>query len=220
MTSPCSYLSDMSKEHEALKEVAIKILTNMGYTPDEIQQEYWVQPKQSYTLRSIQNHSLHGFRVDVVGLKADKKVAIECGKTPGEKIAALKMFFDEVIILPYFSLSVDKLDLERVIREKNEVLLQREKRVQELEKELADRREFQRIVQQITKDWMELLHRIAQPHAYFFYDLSNKTDSEMVEALMREATTIKAIINARQEKEKLEQQTAMMVLPSATKVSS
>jgi hypothetical protein len=207
----------MSKDHEALKEVAIQILTNMGYLPNEIQQEYWVQPQQTYGMRNSQNHSLHGFRVDVVGLNADKKVAIECGKTPGEKIAALKMFFDEVIILPYFSLNVEQLDLERTIRKKNEIIVQREQTIKDLEKTISDRQEWERIVESITKDWMELLHRIAQHHAYFFYDMSHKSESDIVEALMKEAISLKAIITAREEREKLEHQTAIVVVPNSSK---
>ncbi len=156
----------MSKEHDALKEVAIKILTDMGYASDEIKQEYWIQPYSPYS-RQNQDNSLHGFRVDVVGLRQNKKVAIECGKTLGEKIAALKMFFDEVIVLPYFSLNVDKVDLERVVREKTETILQRDKKIQTLEQELSDRHSLVLAIREITKDWMEMIHRFATPHTYF-----------------------------------------------------
>ena len=200
----------MLKEHDALKEVAIKILTNMGYTSNEIKQEYWVQPQQNHL---GQNNSLHGFRVDVVGIKPDKKIAIECGNTPGEKIAALKMFFDEVIVLPYFSLNVDKLDLERVIREKNEIIQERDKKIQNLEQEVSDRHDLQRTIQEITRAWMEIVHRIASPHTYFFYDFSNKTDTDIMEALTKEVAMLKAKISAREEKERLAYQSPTTLLP-------
>jgi hypothetical protein len=52
-----------------------------------------------------------------VGINQQKKIAVECGFTSGNKIAALQMYFDDVIVLPYFTLSFDKENYERKIRE-------------------------------------------------------------------------------------------------------
>jgi len=191
----------MSKEHEALKEVAIKILTDMGYTSSEIKEEYWVQPERNY---SSKNNSLHGFRVDVVGLKANKKIAIECGKTPGEKIAALKMFFDEVIVLPYFSLNVDKLDLEHVIREKNEIIQNRDNEILELKKEISDRHFFISSIEEVTRAWMEIFYRLGSSHTtFFYYDFANKPDSEIITALTVKLNEIKEKVKQKEEQEQI-----------------
>lgn len=190
----------MFKEHEALKEIAIKILSDMGYLPNEIQKEYWVRPYSSF---GTENKSLHGCRVDVVGINANKRVAIECGKTSGEKIAALKIFFDEVIVLPYFSLNLEKLDLERVIREKNEAIVERDKTIKQLEGELSDRHFFDRTIQEITRAWMEVVHRSYASHHFLYYDFEYKTDTQVMEELSIKVNELKETIRNREEQERI-----------------
>ncbi len=182
----------MSKEHEALKQIAVKILIDMGFTMEEIKEEYWVSP---YSLYSRRDSDLKGFRVDVVGLKPNKKVAIECGKTPGEKIAALKMFFDQVIVLPYFSLNTDKLDLERVIREKNQIISDQNKKITELTEQKISREASIQLLKDIGRDWMELLSRNSASGMFLFYDLTNKSDFEILDILLKEAAILKAKMN-------------------------
>ena len=200
----------MSKEHEALKEIARKILIDMGYLSTEIKEEYWVQPHSAY---SGENNSLHGFRVDVVGLKPDKKVAIECGKTPGEKIAALKIFFDEVIILPYFTLNIEKTDLERLVREKNETILKQGNRIKELEQELnqiiSERNFFDQKLFTITRDWMEMIHRTIQHGSFFYSCYYNKTDIEVIGELTTQINELKERIQKKAEQDKAQHELAV-----------
>ena len=83
-----------SFDHDRLKRLARVILEHRGFKDSEIFVEYRVP--------SIKKDLV----VDVVGIQTEESgrttsVAIECGNTPAEKIPQLKLFFDEVIILPY-----------------------------------------------------------------------------------------------------------------------
>ena len=159
----------MTANHTALKEVARKVLANMGYTPDEIKEEYSVG---GYDFRK-------SFRVDVVGLKKDKRVAIECGATPGEKIAALKMYFDEVIVLPYFTLNIKKAEYERTVRIQSEEIVRLRERIKQLEAEIrnTDRRES--IMSEIFKDCLELFSRIIRETKFY----NNRYDQENIQII-------------------------------------
>lgn len=96
-----------TKEHLELKNMAKTMLVNMGFSLKEIHEEYRVDINTVGSGRS--------FRVDVCGIpekkySGRKAVAIECGKTDGEKLVNLNLFFDEVYHLPYGIKKVDDFD--------------------------------------------------------------------------------------------------------------
>ncbi len=81
-----------SQEHKNLKEMA-HILLQRGYKSTEISNEYRLKIKES--------KQRWGYVVDVVGIKDDKKTAIELGTWNPKKLVHLELFFDEVIHIPY-----------------------------------------------------------------------------------------------------------------------
>ncbi len=91
-----------SDEHKNLKNYGRTLLLSMGFMPKEIIEEYRVSMPPL-------NNKLAGktllFIVDLCAFanrrEFKKSVAVECGKTDVEKISQLKIFFDEVIHLPY-----------------------------------------------------------------------------------------------------------------------
>jgi len=74
--------------HRAYKNVAIDILKEKGFEPAEIQEEYDVQYAVNGKMR---------YMVDIVGIKSNYRVAIECGQTEHSKLTNLRKIFDEVI---------------------------------------------------------------------------------------------------------------------------
>lgn len=115
----------MQTDHTTLKEYAHKLLHNMGYEESEI--------KEEYTIKSPEMKE--GFRVDVVGIKPGHKVAVECGLTNSDKLAWEKLFFDEVIVLPFFKMDKESILLERRIRELEEKVAEQSKALEESRKE-------------------------------------------------------------------------------------
>jgi len=77
--------------HRALKEKAKDILRKRGFSDSEIFSEYQIQFDENVKFR----HD-----VDIAGIKADLKIAIEIGSTPKNRINNLKKIFDEVIHIP------------------------------------------------------------------------------------------------------------------------
>lgn len=134
-----------TKEHEALKETAKQILTKMGFRETEIQTEYYV---------TVQGGGLKSFKVDVVGLNENRKVAIECGETLGTKIAALKMFFDDVIVLPFFTVTLEDDTAAKTIVSLNQKITNLQIQLKE---EIA-RQQEQAIFFEATKQYFELLN--------------------------------------------------------------
>jgi len=96
---------EFSKEslqtHDDLKRCAIQRLIEMGFDRSEIHTEYTFSA------------CLFEKRIDVVGIKQGRKVAVECG-TIGNKRAGLLLylFFDEVYHLPYPNQKPDQSTLE------------------------------------------------------------------------------------------------------------
>lgn len=80
-------------KHKHLKAIAKQFLKDLGFSNKEIQEEYFVE------VEGIRQK----IRVDVVGIDHERKIAIECGRVPAEKIGWLNLFFDEVIVLPYMN---------------------------------------------------------------------------------------------------------------------
>jgi uncharacterized coiled-coil protein SlyX len=97
----------------------------MGYEESEI--------KEEYTIKS--SEMKEGFRVDVVGIKPNHKVAVECGITNSDKLVWEKLFFDEVIVLPFFKMDKESVLLERRIRELEEKVAEQSKALEESRKE-------------------------------------------------------------------------------------
>jgi len=93
----------------------------MGYEESEIKEEYVIKNSEMK----------EGFRVDVVGIKPNHKIAVECGLTNSDKLVWEKLFFDEVIVLPFFKMETESVLLERRIRELEEKLVEQSKLLEE-----------------------------------------------------------------------------------------
>lgn len=76
--------------HIAYKRVAIDLLKERGFSPNEIHEEHSVKYK-------VDGHM--SYKIDVVGIRENRKVAIECGKTELSKLMNLRKIFDEVIVV-------------------------------------------------------------------------------------------------------------------------
>ncbi len=79
-----------SPSHTAYKKIAVDTLKNRGFSPNEIFFEYNVDCKVNGVIKYI---------VDVVGIREDYKIAVECGKTEYSKLLNLKKVFDEVLVI-------------------------------------------------------------------------------------------------------------------------
>jgi hypothetical protein len=124
-------------EHNQLKEYAKTVLTKLGFEPSEIKEEYTV--------------SFDGMRerllVDVVGISANRKVAIECGNTPSDKVIKLHMYFDEVILLPYFKSRVS----DQFIKSEKDMALTITRQEKEIHKLNTELEEQKKIADQLSK---------------------------------------------------------------------
>ena len=96
-------------KHKLLKKQATTFLKSKGFKEKEIFKEYRIEKK-------IGGY----FLVDVVGIKFNKKIAIECGKCSGYsphfwKLELLKElgFFDEIYYFPYINVFKSKEYLGR-----------------------------------------------------------------------------------------------------------
>jgi len=75
------------KKHNGLKEKARQHLLELGFAPDEIHAGYKIEIPIL-------------FRVDIVGIKPDLKVAVECGDLHDvDRVRALKKIFNQVITM-------------------------------------------------------------------------------------------------------------------------
>jgi len=75
----------MTKSRSDLIEKAKDILRQKGYKDNEIYEDF-----------GFRNH-----RIDMVGWKKDRKIAVICGQCDQGMLADLRNFFDEVIFLPH-----------------------------------------------------------------------------------------------------------------------
>jgi len=98
--------------HLKMKKIVSEKLRSLGF-----------QTEEEYTIRINE----HNYRVDVVGFKGDKKVAVECGKTDPSKLEALSKVFDEVY-------TFDEHDLIRVYEE---IIEKQEREIEKLREELS-----------------------------------------------------------------------------------
>jgi hypothetical protein len=79
-----------SSEHIAYKKIAIDILKERGFNPREIKEDYDVEYPVDGRIK---------YTVDVVGVKNNYKVAVECGKTELSKLLNLRKIFNEVLVV-------------------------------------------------------------------------------------------------------------------------
>ncbi len=100
-----------SLQHAGLKEVAKQILRSKGFADNQIFTEYPVlqqgqiiQRESYYPERELKFPVKKGIVTDVIGLKENYSIAIECGNTPSDRLCQLKLLFDEVLYLPYVDL--------------------------------------------------------------------------------------------------------------------
>lgn len=117
-----------SNEHEDLKREASLWLIKRGFKPKDVHEEYEV---------SVNNRV---FRVDVVGINQNHKVAIECGKVDANRLPILRLFFDEVLLLPYGT--------KFILPELEKRLLQKESTIIRLEKEIT---KFESRIEALTR---------------------------------------------------------------------
>jgi hypothetical protein len=92
-----------SEVHEQLKTIARQILESRGFLQCQIYEEYTVIQKGHCIDEELKLTCKRGFIADVVGINETKTIAIECGYCDLEKLAQLKLFFDEVVWIPYVS---------------------------------------------------------------------------------------------------------------------
>ena len=102
-----------ASDHETLKAIGKEILRSKGFADCEIFLEFPVLQAGQILERAVPLLSPHydqlpikytvkkGIIADVVGLKDNHSVVIECGNTPSDRLCQLKLFFDEVLYLPY-----------------------------------------------------------------------------------------------------------------------
>jgi len=76
--------------HRAFKRVGVDILKEKGFCASEISEEYVLEYVVGENTKYI---------IDLVGIKDDYKIAIECGSVEYSKLINLRKIFDEVIIV-------------------------------------------------------------------------------------------------------------------------
>jgi len=118
-----------TEKHKKLKLLGRVLLKDRGYLDTEIFEEYKVEiGKKKYV-------------VDICGIKnskfgrPEKNIAVECGTTHSEKLINLKLFFNEIIFLPYGILSLDA-DLRKTLEEYMIKVQSLEKEIERLEKRI------------------------------------------------------------------------------------
>jgi hypothetical protein len=82
--------SGESPEYIAYKKIAIDLLKERGFNPLEIKEGYDVEYPVNGRIK---------YTVDVVGIKNNYKVAVECGKTELSKLLNLRKIFNEVLVV-------------------------------------------------------------------------------------------------------------------------
>ena len=166
-----------TEKHKKLKLLGRVLLKDKGYEDTEIFEEYKVE---------IGNKS---YIVDICGMSKSfdpKATAVECGTTNSEKLINLKLFFDEVICLPYGILSLDT-DLRKTIEEYMIKVQSLEKEIIELEKTIRDQEQsikgFEERVKQHEKVIIiaEVLKRYADENKHWW---TYSRNDERINALM------------------------------------
>jgi hypothetical protein len=124
-----------SSQHVLLKEVAKEILKIKGYI--DIREEFPVVLNGHVIADSGLIKVKKSVYADVVGFKEGYSIVVECGSTPSERLSQFKLFFDEVLYLPFVENFKELVETKLLHEHINK--LQQEKR--ELEQNLAQCRE-------------------------------------------------------------------------------
>jgi len=106
-----------TEKHKKLKLLGRVLLKDKGFLDNEIYEEYKILiGRKNYVVDicGINPNLYSGHRRKIHG--GGKAVAVECGHTNAEKLTNLKLFFDEVVHLPYGIISLDT-DLRETLQE-------------------------------------------------------------------------------------------------------
>lgn len=76
--------------HRVFKKVAVDILKEKGFCASEIKEEYVLEYIEDGRTKYI---------IDIVGMKNNYKMAIECGSVEYSKLINLRKVFDDVIVV-------------------------------------------------------------------------------------------------------------------------
>ncbi len=78
-------------DHQKLKKLGVILLLAKGFARHEISEEHTLSfPGCKKTIVA-----------DVVAFSKTSSAVVECGNTPSDRVSQLKLFFDEVLLLPY-----------------------------------------------------------------------------------------------------------------------
>ena len=171
-----------SREHKDLKEYGRVILMKKGFRTDEIYEEYRLKIKK---LDGVTPRRM--FLIDICGISDredfNKSVAIECGNTEPEKLVQVRLFFDEVIHLPYdIEFTLD--DSYNVIEGYQKHIKTLETDIEKLTKQYSDlERENSLLVGYKSKsdryksiiDFIELIDKLEKGHIAFLTKKDVKT---------------------------------------------
>jgi len=178
-----------TEKHKKLKLLGRVLLKDKGFLDTEIYEEYKI-------LIGRKNYV-----VDICGINPrlesgqkrssseGKAVAVECGTTNSEKLINLKLFFDEVICLPYGILSLDT-DLRKTIEEYMIKVKSLENEIKELEKVIrykeGDIYRLREREKQHDKVMLvvEVLKRQADENRLYWGGYSARYKNEKIDALM------------------------------------
>lgn len=90
----CGHKVSNSPAHKGLMAKAIDYLKEKGFQDNQIHTEFAVHTNYP--------HGTTGIRVvDVVGIKPQKKIAIECGICSSNQLELIRPYFDEVLHFPF-----------------------------------------------------------------------------------------------------------------------
>jgi len=165
-----------TEKHKQLKILGRTLLRNRGFDHVDIFEEHKITIGKKY------------FIVDICGIKENKKsVAVECGNTNPEKLINLKLYFDEVIHLPYGITGV-KSDLRELIEDQAETIknLKNEKKLLEYElnsvKNRLSRRDHDNEINNRIGVLIVALNKVADLR-YYNYSKTDKAINEVMELL-------------------------------------
>lgn len=96
--------------HDQLILLAKQFLLRRGFSEDRIFTEVPVLQKGQVIQKNFWNTNYtmqvrRGIISDVVGLKDNYAIAVECGHTPSERLEQLRLMFDEVVYLPFVTMA-------------------------------------------------------------------------------------------------------------------
>jgi hypothetical protein len=154
-------------EHNQLKEYAKLILNRLGFEKSEIFEEYTVN------FEGMRERML----VDIAGVSQNRKVAIECGHTPSDKVIKLNLYFDEVILLPYFK---SKVSDQFIGTEKNMAIIitNQEKQINQLTNELKKaqslNKELQASIKNTNSNMQNEIYTIKKGIGYLIFEFLDR----------------------------------------------